>query len=149
MSEDKWHPRVVVVGVDGSERSQHAAALAADLARHNGARLIIATVVRPPEGWWGVVGSPPPAESMAGALSKAQREILDDTISRLDLSDLEWESVEEIGDPAGALAEACRVHEADVLVVGRRGAGLIERLVLGSVADRVVRYAPCPVMVVP
>ena len=149
MSDDKWHPRVVVVGVDGSERSQHAAALAASLARHNKGRLVIATVVRPPEGWWGVVGSPPPAESMAGALAKAQREILDGTVEQLDLDGIEWETVEEIGDPAGALAEVCRVQEADVLVVGRRGAGLIERLVLGSVADRVVRYAPCPVMVVP
>ncbi len=144
-----WQPQVVVVGVDGSEASLHAAGLATDLARHNNAELYIVTVVRPPEGWWGVVGSPPPPDAMAAALTKAQREVLDTTVDSLDLEGMTWDTVEEIGDPAAALANVCRDRNADVLVVGRRGAGLIERLVLGSVADRVVRYAPCPVLVVP
>ncbi len=144
-----WQPQVVVVGVDGSEASRHAAGLATDLARHNNAELYIVTVVRPPEGWWGVVGSPPPPDAMAAALTKAQREVLDTTVDSLDLEGMTWDTVEEIGDPAAALANVCRDRNADVLVVGRRGAGLIERLVLGSVADRVVRYAPCPVLVVP
>jgi nucleotide-binding universal stress UspA family protein len=34
-------------------------------------------------------------------------------------------------------------------VVGRRGAGVVERLVLGSVADRLAHEAPCPVLIVP
>jgi nucleotide-binding universal stress UspA family protein len=35
------------------------------------------------------------------------------------------------------------------MVIGRRGAGLIERIMLGSVANRLVHDAPCPVMLVP
>ena len=144
-----WGPKVVVVGVDGSEQSKHAAAVAADLVRCHEARLHVVTVVRPPEGWWGIVGSPPPADSIASSMSEAQRGILDLTIEGIDLEGIEWSASEEIGEPASALSDVCRELEADVLVVGRRGAGLVERLVMGSVADRLAHYAPCPVLIVP
>jgi len=144
-----WEPRVVVVGIDGSEQSAHAAQTAADLARKNEARLLIVTVVRPPEGWWGIVGSPPPADVLTASMSKAQQGILDATVEQCDLDGIDWEAAEEIGEPATALADVCRDQDADLLVVGRRGAGLVERLVMGSVADRVAHYAPCPVLIVP
>ncbi len=147
MSE--WKPKTVVAGVDGSDQSTRAAAVAAALCRCHGARLHLITVVRPPEGWWGIVGSPPPADALASSMSQAQQTILDVTVSQLDLEGLEWDASEEIGEPASALADVCREREADVLVVGRRGAGLVERLVIGSVADRLAHYAPCPVLIVP
>jgi nucleotide-binding universal stress UspA family protein len=145
----EWKPETVVVGVDGSEQSIRAATVAADLCRCHGARLHVVTVVRPPEGWWGIVGSPPPADAVSSSMSRAQRTILDDAIEGIDLSGLAWDATEEIGEPASALADVCRDREADVLVVGRRGAGLVERLVIGSVADRLAHYAPCPVLIVP
>jgi nucleotide-binding universal stress UspA family protein len=111
--------------------------------------LYIVTVVRPPEGWWGIVGSPPPADALASSMSEAQRSILDVAVAEIDLENLQWEASEEIGEPAAALGDVCRDREADVLVVGRRGAGVVERLVMGSVADRVAHYAPCPVLIVP
>jgi nucleotide-binding universal stress UspA family protein len=144
-----WSPKVVVVGIDGSERSLRAAQAAADLAKCHGAKLFVVTVVRPPEGWWGIVGSPPPADALASSMSEAQRSILDVAVGSLDLDGLEWEASEEIGEPAAALGDLCRERSADVLVVGRRGAGVVERLVMGSVADRVAHYAPCPVLIVP
>jgi len=82
-------------------------------------------------------------------MSEAQRAILGAGVERLDLEGLEWEASEEIGEPASALAEVCRDREADLLIVGRRGAGIVERLVIGPVADRVAHYAPCPVLFVP
>jgi len=144
-----WNPKVVVVGIDGSEQSMHAAQAAADLSRKNEARLYIVTVVRPPEGWWGIVGSPPPADVLTSSMSEAQQGILDATVAAIDLEGVEWEAAEEIGEPATALADVCREKEADLLVVGRRGAGIVERLVMGSIADRVAHYAPCPVLIVP
>ncbi len=144
-----WTLRTVVVGVDGSQQSGRAAEVGAAMARAPGARLLLVTVVRPPEGWWGLVGSPPPADALAGALAEAQAEVLDQVVRNLDLEGVTYDTVEEIGDPAAALANICATEGADVLVVGRRGAGLIERLMMGSVADKVVRLAPCPVLVVP
>jgi len=149
MPEEDWKPQIVVVGTDGSEQSQRAAHVAASLARRNSAHLVIVTVVRPPEGWWGVVGQPPPADHLSKALSEAQAEILDTTVSVLDTEGLSWETSEEIGDPATALTDLCERRGADLLVVGRRGAGRLERLVVGSVADRVTHLSPCPVLIVP
>ena len=143
-----WDPKIVVVGIDGSEQSIHAAQAAADLSKKNEARLFIVTVIRPPEGWWGIVGSPPPADVLIASMSEAQQGILDATVEELDLEGVEWEAAEEIGEPAAALADVCREKGADLLVVGRRGAGIVERLVMGSVADRVAHYAPCPVLIV-
>lgn len=144
-----WDPVQIVVGVDGSEQSIRAARVAAGLARASGSGLHVVTVVRPPEGWWGVVGSPPPAEALSASMERAQRSILDTTLGAIDTSDLEVVSTEEVGDPASALSTYCETVGAGLLVVGRRGAGMVERLVLGSVADRLAHHAPCALMIVP
>ncbi|MEX1208600.1 MAG: universal stress protein [Acidimicrobiia bacterium] len=144
-----WQPRLIIVGVDGSDQSLRAASVAASLARSVGARIHLVTVVRPPEGWWGVVGSPPPADALAASMADAQRSVLDRTLDRLDHEGVEVTSAEEIGDPASALTALADEMSADLLVVGRRGAGVVERLILGSVADRVAHDSPCPVLIVP
>lgn len=144
-----WNPQRIVVGVDGSDQSIHAARIAASLARTRDAELAIVTVVRPPEGWWGVVGSPPTAEALGDALSDAQQEVLDKTVAAVDLAGINYDTHEEIGDPSQRLIEACERLDADLLVVGRRGAGFIKRVVVGSVAKHVVDEAPCLVLIVP
>lgn len=145
----RWDPVQVVVGVDGSEQSIRAARVGAGIARVHGSPLHIVTVVRPPEGWWGVVGSPPPAEALSASLERAQRAVLDSTLAAFDATDLDVIATEEIGDPAVALSDYCEAVGAGLLVVGRRGAGMVERLVLGSVADRLAHHAPCALMIVP
>lgn len=149
MKEPVWDLHNVVVGVDGSEQSGHAAAVSAGLARRNGAALHLVTIVRPPEGWWGIVGSPPTPAALSKSLTDAQREILDAVVASIDLSEIEVIQVEDVGDPARMLLEYAHRVSADVVVIGRRGAGVIERLMLGSVANRVVHDAECPVLLVP
>ena len=144
-----WEIETIVVGVDGSDHSLEAARLAAALARRFKARLLIATVVRPPEGWWGIGGAPPTPDAFAAAVVEGRRKVLDAAEAALDLEGLDYDTVEEIGDPAMKLAELAKSENADLLVVGRRGAGLVERIVVGSVADRVAHAAPCPVLTVP
>lgn len=144
-----WSPQHIVVGVDGSEQSRRAAETAIGIARASGARMHLLTVVRPPEGWWGVVGSPPPAEALSASMERAQRTVLDRVLEQVDTTGVDVVSSEEIGDPASALAEYCERVGADLLVVGRRGAGMVERIVLGSVADRLAHNAPCALLIVP
>ena len=149
MKEPVWDVHNVVVGIDGSDQSRHAACVSADIARRNGAVLHLVTIVRPPEGWWGIVGSPPTPSALSKSLTEAQREILDSVVAELDLADIEVIQVEDVGDPARMLLDYAEKVDADVLVIGRRGAGLIERIMLGSVANRLVHDASCPVMLVP
>ncbi|MDJ0954371.1 MAG: universal stress protein [Acidimicrobiia bacterium] len=149
MKEPVWDVHNVVVGIDGSEQSRHAATVSADLARRNAATLHLVTIVRPPEGWWGIVGSPPTPSALSKSLADAQREILDSVVAEIDLREIEVVQVEDVGDPARMLLDYAQRVDADVMVIGRRGAGLIERIMLGSVANRVVHDAECPVLLVP
>jgi nucleotide-binding universal stress UspA family protein len=54
-----------------------------------------------------------------------------------------------LGSPATELARDATVEELDLLVTGSRGYGPVGRVLLGSVAARLMRLAPCPVLVVP
>jgi nucleotide-binding universal stress UspA family protein len=54
----------------------------------------------------------------------------------------------EKGNPVDKLLEFSEVG-IDLLVLGSRGFGPVMRLLIGSVSSRVIRGAPCPVMVVP
>jgi nucleotide-binding universal stress UspA family protein len=56
---------------------------------------------------------------------------------------LVWE-----GEPGPAIVDAAQSEAADLIVVGSRGRNRVERFVLGSVSDHVVRHAPCPVLIV-
>jgi len=144
-----WPPEVIVVAVDGSEQSQRAADLAATLARAHRSRLVLLTVVRPPEGWWGVTGQPPSPEALSEALVEGQQEVLRQAESRTNLQDVEYATTEELGDPTSVILAACDRESADLLVVGRRGAGLVERMVMGSVADRLAHHSSVPILIVP
>ncbi len=57
--------------------------------------------------------------------------------------------VQVTGRPVVTILEACKEHHIDLLVMASRGRGGLERMLLGSVAEAVVRRAPCPVLIVP
>jgi nucleotide-binding universal stress UspA family protein len=144
-----WNPKSIVVGVDGSETSTRAAEIAAEIARSREAKLVLVTVVRPPEGWWGIGGAPPTPEALSAALVEGQQQVLKENEETLPLDGLDYETVEELGDPTSRLIAVAEEREAGLIVIGKRGAGLAERVMLGSVADRLCHHSPVPVMVVP
>ncbi len=143
-----FSPTRIVAAVDGSDQSIHAAQHAVDIARLTGGTVSIITVVRPPEGWWGLEGAPPSPEAMARAMAVGNQEILGKVLTTIDDTGVEVSTTEEIGDPSTAILSHCESIQADLLVIGRRGAGLMERVVLGSVADRIAHHATCPVLIV-
>ena len=145
----EWQVSTIVTGVDGSEGGNRAANRAAAIARHWNAKLLLVTVVRAPEGWWGIGGAPPSPEALSAALVEGQQRILAEIEAELDLEGISYETVEELGDPVSRLIAVADSNEADIIVVGKRGAGLAERMLLGSVADRLCHLAECPVLVVP
>jgi len=82
-------------------------------------------------------------------------EILADATSRLknrlqssDIRELNATAEAVIGTPAGSIVEYAGAHEIDLIVMGTHGRGGMSHLLMGSVAERVVRTAPCPVLTV-
>jgi universal stress protein A len=53
-----------------------------------------------------------------------------------------------IDHPAAEIVKAVKEWPANLIVIGSHGRGGIQRAVLGSVAEAVMRHAPCPVMVI-
>jgi universal stress protein A len=69
-------------------------------------------------------------------------------IARQHLADVKWEILDQMGPPAEVIVEVAAKISADLIVMvthGRRG---LARLVEGSVAEKVLRSAPCPVLAV-
>ena len=54
----------------------------------------------------------------------------------------------EFANPAETILKVAREKKSDIIVIGNRGTGEIEEFTLGSVADKVLRYAECTVLIV-
>lgn len=137
----------IVVGVDGSGHSQRALEWAAREAALRQVPLTVITVRQPAMGWRGIVSLPgdrPATEQLRQNVKAETDEILEQIGDRRPPE----VSVEAInGTPAEALLGAA--DEADLLVVGSRGAGGFTRLLLGSVSTHVTHHARCAVVVIP
>lgn len=141
LAEQKLELRRVLVGCDGSRESLAAVELAAAVAEASGAQLTLLGVV---EMRFDLAGFPRPAAAaeiarIERALQRARRS-LSPTLAPL---------VEEVhGVAAEVIAAAGR--DADLLVVGSRGRyGTLRRTLLGSVATKLARSAPCATLVTP
>ena len=135
--------RVLAVGYDGMAESQAALDEAAVLARKFGPSMKVDRRRDPGPGDRGRRRRPGGRRRPA----PTSRARLHDAVAGLP-SELRALPVLEKGDPVHKLLEAAEVG-VDLLVLGSRGFGPVMRLLIGSVSSRVIRAAPCPVMVVP
>ncbi|MCC5950577.1 MAG: universal stress protein [Acidimicrobiia bacterium] len=131
----------VVVAIDGSTGAERAAAWAATLAEQAGAELVAVHCPEMPQA------ELPP--EVAVQLRDEARELMTTWTAPLRDRPVELETMVIDDDPRRALPEVAERQQADLLVVGARGAGKLRQLLLGSVADAVVRTSPVPVVVVP
>ena len=109
----------ILAPTDFSAASQGALKVATALARSTGARLLIAHVEEPPLAY----GS----GDMYVPNVPVERHLL-------------------TGDPATTLARFAKTHDVDFIVLGTHGRKGISRMLMGSVAEAIVRRAPCPVL---
>jgi nucleotide-binding universal stress UspA family protein len=131
--------RTILHPTDFSERSQYALALACALARDYGARLIIVHVVRLPVVAYGEGIVPPNPEVLRAAAQKELDQLLVPVRAERRL---------EEGDVVGEILRVAREVHADLMVLGTHGRTGLRRLLMGSVAEQVVRKAACPVLTV-
>ena len=80
---------------------------------------------------------------------KAAKEQMDEVVSSLKSQDIIVEGVIELGAPAQAICDYARNNEVDLIITATHGSTGLTHILLGSTAEHVVRYAHCPVLVMP
>ena len=134
-----WDIKTIVLGYDGSEGADQAVRLASAVARENNARIFVVTAFH---GVY-VDGLGEKASREIGTAQETAREV----VLKLRAAGIQSEP-EALEGPAGdALLRIAEARDADLIVVGRRGHGLVAGLLLGSTSENVVRRANVPVLV--
>jgi nucleotide-binding universal stress UspA family protein len=139
----------ILVPIDFSPPSDAALEYARSVAARYGASLHLLHVAEDPyRAFYS-------AEVYVPEIEGLREEILSDTEKRLkdrlrpsDVTQLQATAGSIIGTPATSIVEYAGGHEIDLIVMGTHGRGGMAHLLMGSVAERVVRTAPCPVLTV-
>ena len=132
----------ILLATDLSSSSEGAADEAIQLARALKAELLAVSVIGPVK----ITAERQPErmdQRRAARELAAQALVMRGRRAGVQTSFLVWE-----GDPGPAIVDAANAEQADLVVIGTRGRNRIERAVLGSVSDHVVRHARCPVLIV-
>jgi nucleotide-binding universal stress UspA family protein len=151
-------PRAIgrfVIGIDGSTDARHAARFVAGLTAVRGGRVVLVRVVEPL-----TILSPALMPGAVRAALRSEEHEIEEAQRAKAAADLQaaaaefersgWtvETVSRAGAPLHELLEVVDAAHGDVLVLGARGAGRVERLLLGSVAEGALNHARVPVLVV-
>jgi nucleotide-binding universal stress UspA family protein len=136
----------IVTGVDGSPNSMRALEDALQLAKQFSSELIVVYVVHIPitSYSYDVLGS----LEVFNKLEEDGKQSLAKSASIASDAGVTAKTILLTGDPAQGILDTAAKEEADLLIVGSRGTGTLERLLMGSVSERVVRFSKCPVLVV-
>ena len=139
----------VLLAVDGSEQSTLAAHAVAALASVS--HLTILHVVDLPRLTFSMLG-PEIAHDMTGmahqALQKEGEQILTHTSALLSSQSYSPQTRMEEGEPEELIMSVAQEEQIDIILLGARGKGQVREFLLGSVSQRVLTHAPCPVLVV-
>jgi universal stress protein A len=138
--------RRILVATDFAESAERALTCAVQLARRHGAELILLHV------YMDLPAYPEITAGQVEAIYEEQRRWIESALERRARSargeGLLARALLRTGPAASTIAETAAEEAADLLVVGTHGRSGLDRLILGSVAERVVRLATCPVLVI-
>jgi nucleotide-binding universal stress UspA family protein len=137
----------VLVATDFSEPSEAALNYGRELARSFGAKLHVLHVADNIYMQYGAEGYSGGLPDLQQEIEEAARVRLDGLLDQEDRTMLRAEAVILAGTAkAAAIVEYAKENTIDLIVMGTHGRGAISHLLLGSVAERVVRTAGCPVL---
>jgi len=133
----------ILAAYDGSESADKAYAYALDITKKYGADLLVLSVARPPD--------PPEDVETEALLENAERHYekqFGAMKQRAVAEGVRAEFKVAVGHPAKQIIYHADENGTDLIVMGHRGKGFFERLLLGSISKQVVHYANCAVLVV-
>jgi universal stress protein A len=139
----------VLVATDFSDAAAAALNYGRELARSYQAALHVIYVVDDMRWRYSFDMTPSLMVGVQESLEEAARTQMAALITDEDREQLRARSVIQTAiSPADAIVDYAKTAAIDLLVVGTHGRGAVQRLLLGSVAERLVRTAPCPVLTV-
>ena len=133
--------KLILVPVDFDQSSLKALELAAKVAQQNGGKVFVLHIVPVDID---VTGMPQYAELITRQESLDREKLT--VLAKPYLGEVPWEILEDMGQPADVIVNVAARLPADLIVMvthGRRG---LARLVEGSIAEKVLRHTPCPVL---
>jgi nucleotide-binding universal stress UspA family protein len=135
----------ILIAYDGSEQAREAVNLASNLARSQKSEAVvwIVTVMDPSSR---ELGEPFLSQNIEQRTAAGQRLIQE--AAALVGQDVEIHSELLFGTPAESIIQVAATRKCDLIVMGTRGLGRLESLLLGSQAQKVISQAHCPVLVV-
>lgn len=134
----------ILLPVDGSAHADQAADCAIDLARLSEGRILLLYCHR---SFPKVIGEPYLQTVITRILEDAQKRLAP-YCDRLRQARIQFEDRIMEGPAGKVIVQIAAIEKCDFIVMGTRGRGDLQGLLLGSVAHRVLQTAPCPVMVV-
>jgi len=135
----------ILVAHDGSKTSDHALKKAVEIATAFESSLTVLAVV--PELYLSEL-SDSDRQKIMNALSEETQKAMERIRVSLSGKSLEVKTIVRQGLPAEKIIETAQKMKVDLIVVGSHGRHGARKFLLGSVASKVVDYAPCPVLVV-
>ncbi|MFD1515042.1 universal stress protein [Halomarina rubra] len=143
-ADGEWAVETVVLPDDGSEHAAVATDHALALATTYGARLHVLSVVDD-----GSLGYDVRSTLVVEELEREATATVDATVEEAEAAGVEATGSVAEDRPHRAILDAVDAHDADLVVMGTHGRSGVSRIVLGSVAEKVVRASPVPVLTVP
>ncbi len=146
MARAEW--KRILCPIDFSDASRAALETAADLAKRFGASLTLFHAY-PVPGYTFPDGSFVASSKMLDELAEQARRHLEEWKGiAASLGVPAAEAITAVGEPAHEIVTWSKEHAADLVVLGTHGRTGLTHALMGSVAERVVRRAPCPVLTV-
>ena len=140
----------LLVGIDGSDGGERAAAFAAKSASQSQARLVVAYVIE-----WSPYSFNTPQENEVRhkrreeEISRAESEIIGPMLTSLKGQGVEAKGVVRHGHAAEVLSQLAEEEGVSQIFIGRRGLTQLQAMLFGSVAGSLVQISPVPVTVIP
>jgi nucleotide-binding universal stress UspA family protein len=132
----------ILFATDGSKFSEAATDKAIDFAKSYGSELNVITVVDVTEEF--MARAPGALEDLV----KKAKSMVEDVKKKADSKGIKAESIVREGDAYKVIINVAKKQKANAIIMGSHGRTGLKRLLMGSVTERVIGHAPCPILIV-
>ena len=134
----------IVYATDGSDHARKALGYARDLAKLHNAKLFVVHVYSRVSDFLDYKEY----DTILGHRIAAGEKIIEEAAKEFEVAGLKFQTELLEGPVAEAIMNVAKTRDADLIVLGARGMSSLEGLLLGSVSQKVIQHATCPVLVV-